>query len=153
MVVHSIPARNHEDELALLTKHQREVLAHGRLKPKATQVNQAYQETQMSRSTAPLAYIEKIQMALMDPEHLKRIAAVKVTKATLKNKGFQAKNSVNATQMGPPDRNHTCTTCHQAICKCDGAARFGIVELAGPVYHSWMLPKIAKTANLVRGEH
>jgi hypothetical protein len=38
MVVHSIPARNHDDELALLTQRQREVLAHGRLKPKANQV-------------------------------------------------------------------------------------------------------------------
>jgi len=147
--VHSSLASNHAgEELSTLTKRERELLAHGRLKPNANQVNRGYQETQVSRSSAPLAYIEKIQLGLMDPDHLRAIAAVKVNKATLKCKGFPAKNSVNSTQMGPPDRNHTCITCHQSICKCDGAARFGIVELAAPVYHSWMLSKIAKIANL-----
>ena len=86
--------------------------------------------TKISRSTAPTLDIYGIRFGIMNPQEMLKLAAEKITDASVNSKGAPLPKTLNAATMGPQDRSSKCEICQLTPCDCDG--QFGAFDLPYP---------------------
>lgn len=77
--------------------------------------------------------IERVEMGLLSPHVVRRLAVIEVTESTIQDKNQARSNGPNDHRIGSVDRRVLCGTCDKGPELCQG--HFGVIELPVPIWN------------------
>nr|UDO47833.1 DNA-directed RNA polymerase II subunit RPB.1 [Pandoravirus massiliensis] len=93
------------------------------------------------------ARVRGVQLALVDPDVVRRMSVVKITEPAIYDKNTPKKDGVYDHRMGVVVRRLACGTCGHMVDSCPG--HIGSIELNHPVYHAHYIGYVLKVLRCV----